>query len=106
MDDQVLLELSDHQLLLIGGDSGSAEGLVFRFDFDNGFVLDGTLLTPRQGHVSLLVPKHYARCQTKKNRRMWENSESDSSLRSELDSSSSSSSSSSESESHSHSHGH
>jgi hypothetical protein len=35
MDDHVLLELSDHQLLLVGGGAGAAaDGAVYTFDFD------------------------------------------------------------------------
>ena len=95
MDDHVLLEMSDHQLLLIGGDSGKASTSIYTFDFTNGFQINGDLLTPRQGHVGVLVPRHYARCLVKKNRRMWEKSDSKSS------SSSSSSGSSSDSRSRS-----
>ena len=98
MDDHALLEITDHQLLLIGGDSGSkATGSVYQFDFDHTFVPDGNLLTARQGHVTVLVPKHYARCSLKKNRRMWEQSSSESD-------SSSSSESSHDHDDHHHSH--
>ena len=49
MDDHALLEITDHQLLLIGGDSGAkATGSVYQFDFDHTFVPDGNLLTARQ----------------------------------------------------------
>lgn len=76
LDDHQIVQWNENQLLLIGGDfNGESRSPVYSFDFERGWELNGQLATPRQGHVAVLVPKHYAYGKTGWHERIWQSHE-------------------------------
>ena len=50
---------------------GFVDDGVYSYCFEEGFVERGTLNTPREGHVAMLIPNNYASCEHEKHYHEW-----------------------------------